>query len=51
MLGNVANCYRARIRFKPLRPRQARAALSEIHSRFTQGFETADLRAAKQLLD
>jgi len=33
------------------RPGDARAQLASVYGRFTEGFETADLRSAKQLLD
>jgi hypothetical protein len=33
------------------RPGDARAQLASVYDRFTEGFETADLRRAKQLLD
>jgi predicted ATPase len=33
------------------RKADARAALKTIHDRFTEGFHTSDLRAAKLLLD
>jgi predicted ATPase len=33
------------------RPADARAQLASVYDRFTEGFETADLRCAKQLLD
>jgi predicted ATPase len=33
------------------RPEEARATLSEIYGWFTEGFDTADLKDAKALLD
>jgi hypothetical protein len=36
---------------KPRRRNEARAMLAEIHGSFTEGFDTADLKDAKALLD
>jgi predicted ATPase len=33
------------------RPADARALLQPVYNRFTEGFDTADLQAAKALLD
>jgi len=33
------------------RPEDAQRLLAPIHGRFTEGFETADLKAAKALID
>ncbi|HTV27529.1 MAG TPA: winged helix-turn-helix domain-containing protein [Xanthobacteraceae bacterium] len=41
----------ARLRVAQSRPDEARQTLAPVYDRFTEGFETADLLAAKQLLD
>ncbi len=41
----------ARLRQSQGRAREARDLLATVYGRFTEGFETADLQAAKQLLD
>ena len=41
----------ARLSIRQDRQRAARAILAPVYDRFTEGFETADLRAAKALLD
>ncbi|HUA51236.1 MAG TPA: winged helix-turn-helix domain-containing protein [Candidatus Sulfotelmatobacter sp.] len=41
----------ARLRVNQKRPREAAQILAPVHGRFTEGFEMADLRAAKALLD
>jgi predicted ATPase len=41
----------ARLRMRQDRPDDARQFLAPVYDRFTEGFETADLRAAKALLD
>lgn len=41
----------ARLLAKQDRPQEARAVLTEIYSWFTEGFDTADLKEAKVLLD
>ncbi len=41
----------ARLRMRHDRPDDARQFLAPVYDRFTEGFETADLRAAKALLD
>jgi len=43
-------CDLARLRIAQDRPEDARGILEPIYHRFTEGFETADLKAAKQLL-
>jgi predicted ATPase len=45
-----AGCDLARLRFVQDRPEDARGILDPIYHRFTEGFETADLKTAKQLL-
>jgi predicted ATPase len=41
----------ARLWHKQQRTKEARELLSAVYDRFTEGFETADLKAAKALLD
>jgi tetratricopeptide (TPR) repeat protein len=41
----------ARLRLQQQRPNDARQILAPVYGRFTEGLETADLRAAKMLLD
>jgi len=41
----------ARLRLTQDRPDDARHILAPIHGQFTEGFETADLRAAEEMLD
>jgi predicted ATPase len=41
----------ARLRIRQERQNAARAILAPVYDRFTEGFATADLRAAKVLLD
>jgi len=41
----------ARLRLSLGRTADARSELTEVYGRFTEGFETADLRAARTLLD
>jgi predicted ATPase len=41
----------ARLWHQQGRPEPARAILEPVYGRFTEGFDTADLRAAKALLD
>jgi predicted ATPase/DNA-binding winged helix-turn-helix (wHTH) protein len=41
----------ARLRMRQDRPDDARRFLAPVYDRFTEGFDTADLRAAKALLD
>jgi predicted ATPase len=41
----------ARLYHRQGRTTQARKVLAPVHRRFTEGFKTADLRAAKALLD
>jgi len=41
----------ARLRAKRGRTDEARQVLAPVYDRFTEGFETADLRAAKAMLD
>jgi len=40
----------ARLRFRQGRREEARNALSETYARFSEGFDTADLKAAGHLL-
>ena len=40
----------ARLQFRQGRRKEAREALSETYTRFSEGFETADLKAAESLL-
>ena len=41
----------ARLRVKQDRPNDARQILAPVYDRFTEGFETADLRSARSILD
>jgi predicted ATPase len=41
----------ARLWYEQSRPAEALALLQPVYDRFTEGFDTADLRAAKALLD
>jgi predicted ATPase/DNA-binding winged helix-turn-helix (wHTH) protein len=41
----------ARLRYSQGRPSEARDVLAPVYARFTEGFESADLIAARQLLD
>ena len=41
----------ARLRLQQKRPNDARQILAPVYRQFVEGFETADLRAAKMLLD
>ena len=41
----------ARLRAAQARPREARQALAPVYGRFTEGFNSADLRAARAMLD
>lgn len=41
----------ARLRLAQKQPEEARAMLGEIYARFSEGFDTADLQAARKLLD
>jgi predicted ATPase len=40
----------ARLQFRQGRPKEAREAVSETYARFGEGFETADLKAARELI-
>jgi predicted ATPase len=39
-----------RLRVKQSRPDEARQILAPVHDRFTEGFDTADMKAADRLL-
>jgi predicted ATPase len=41
----------ARLRIRQGRAEEAATGLSAVYSRFTEGFQTADLSAARSLLD
>ena len=41
----------ARLRLRQGDPQEGRACLEPVYARFTQGFDTADLTAARQLLN
>jgi len=41
----------ARLQARQGRRREGQAVLAPVHDRFTEGFETSDLKAAKRLLD
>jgi predicted ATPase/DNA-binding winged helix-turn-helix (wHTH) protein len=45
-----AACDLARLRIAQDRPQEARGILAPVYHRFTEGFETVDLKTAKQLL-